>query len=472
MDRGLLKEHSSALNFMMRLLDWCLVFVCGLLAYYLSSAYEFFLELGVVGITRSYLYVVVLATFFSAMVFPAFATYRVWRGISVFTEIKHITIAWGMVVLMLMALAFITKLGADFSRSWMVIWFASTWCSLVSSRVILRMALRWLRLGGFNHKHIVIVGTGKQALEVANRLQKMTWFGLEIAAFFGCNDSGLPEILSNEKVITDYNELKKFVDANGIDQVWIALPRSEEDTIKQTINSLGSSITEIRYVPDIFEYQLMSHSLTEVAGLPVVNISHTSIDGVNRILKSIEDYLLASVLLIMVSPLMLLIAIGVKLNSKGPVFYKQDRVSWNGKHFTMLKFRTMPVNVEDETGPVWASKDEKRATRLGSFLRKTSLDELPQLINVLRGEMSLIGPRPERPVFVEKYKDEIPHYMRKHLVKAGLTGWAQVHGWRGDTCLHNRIEHDLYYIENWSLWLDIKIIIMTIFKGLIHKNAY
>lgn len=138
----------------------------------------------------------------------------------------------------------------------------------------------------------------------------------------------------------------------------------------------------------------------------------------------------------------------------------------------MFKFRSMPVEAEKGTGPVWASPMDNRATRFGSFLRKTSLDELPQLFNVLKGEMSLIGPRPERPMFVEKYKDEVPHYMKKHLVKAGLTGWAQVHGWRGNTCLHTRIEHDLYYIENWSLWLDIKIIVMTVFRGLVHKNAY
>jgi putative colanic acid biosynthesis UDP-glucose lipid carrier transferase len=169
---------------------------------------------------------------------------------------------------------------------------------------------------------------------------------------------------------------------------------------------------------------------------------------------------------------MALIAIGVKLSSPGPVLYRQKRVGWNGREFTMLKFRSMPVEAERESGPVWASKKDDRATPFGAFLRKTSLDELPQLFNVLRGEMSLIGPRPERPVFVEQYKDEVPHYNKKHLVKAGLTGWAQVHGWRGNTCLHTRIEHDLYYIENWSLWLDIKIIVMTIFRGLIHKNAY
>jgi putative colanic acid biosynthesis UDP-glucose lipid carrier transferase len=216
----------------------------------------------------------------------------------------------------------------------------------------------------------------------------------------------------------------------------------------------------------------MHHSLSEIAGVPVVNISYSAIDGVNEIVKACEDYLMAAVLLVLASPLMLLIAIGVKISSPGPVLYRQQRIGWNEKVFTMFKFRTMPIEIEKESGPVWASKIDKRATRFGAFLRNTSLDELPQLLNVLKGEMSLIGPRPERPMFVEKFKDEVPHYMKKHLVKAGLTGWAQVHGWRGNTCLHTRIEHDLYYIENWSLWLDVKIINMTVFRGLVHKNAY
>jgi putative colanic acid biosynthesis UDP-glucose lipid carrier transferase len=169
---------------------------------------------------------------------------------------------------------------------------------------------------------------------------------------------------------------------------------------------------------------------------------------------------------------MLLIAVGVKLSSPGPVFYRQERIGWNGKPFGMLKFRSMPVDAEEESGPRWASADDHRPTRFGSLLRRTSLDELPQFINVLKGEMSIVGPRPERPVFVHKFKDEVPDYMKKHLVKAGITGWAQVNGWRGNTDLSKRIEYDLYYIENWSLWLDIKIILMTLLPANIQKNAY
>ena len=195
-------------------------------------------------------------------------------------------------------------------------------------------------------------------------------------------------------------------------------------------------------------------------------------DGANRYIKALEDKLLAALILIIISPLLIILALGVKLSSKGPIFYRQERVTWYGKNFHMYKFRSMPVAAENDTGAVWAKAGENRATPFGAFLRKTSLDELPQFWNVLKGDMSIVGPRPERPVFVDKFKDEIPGYMQKHKVKAGITGWAQVNGWRGDTDLNKRIEHDLHYIENWSLWMDIKIIFLTIFKGFIHKNAY
>ena len=472
--KGFLKGHANLLNQLLRLGDLSLIIICGVLSYYASNAYDTFTAIGVQGLPKSYLQVILLVVLLSALIFPLFTIYRVWRGSSTLSEIKHLTMAWFMVALMLTLLAFITKSGAEYSRSWIAIWFGSGWIALVASRVAFRYVLRYLRSSGFNHRHIVIVGSGDQAAIVADRLQKSTWFGLEVSALFSSGQVSeyLPSWLRGKKIITEINDLRAHVDERDVDQVWISLPHSEEKTIRDVINVLDGSRTEIRYVPDIFEYQLMHHSLSEVAGVPVVNISYSAIDGANKLLKTVEDYVLASLLLVLASPIMALIAIGVKLSSPGPVLYRQKRVGWNGKEFTMLKFRSMPVEAERVTGPVWASKMDNRATPFGSFLRKTSLDELPQLFNVLRGEMSLIGPRPERPVFVEQYKDEIPHYNKKHLVKAGLTGWAQVHGWRGNTCLHTRIEHDLYYIENWTLWLDIKIIVMTLFRGLVHKNAY
>ncbi len=470
--KGFLKGHSNVLQIILRMIDFLVVLSCGALSYYYSAAYETYTAAGVQGLPEHYIKVILIASVLAALLFPLFNVYRVWRGSSTLTEIKYLTMAWLLVGLLLAGLAFVTKSGSDFSRHWMGLWFASTWVLLVSSRVMLRVVLSWLRSSGFNHRHIVIVGTGEQAIVVADRLRRSTWFGLEISALFGAAAEQLPPFLQNKKIISDVTELRQYVDGGGVDQVWISLPHSEEEIIRKVIVALDGSVAEIRYVPDIFEYQLMHHSLSEIAGVPVVNISYSAIDGMNEVVKTCEDYLLAAVLLVLASPLMLLIAAGVKLSSSGPILYRQRRVGWNGQEFTMFKFRSMPLEAEKESGPVWASKLDNRATRFGSFLRKTSLDELPQLLNVLKSEMSLIGPRPERPMFVEKYKDEIPHYMKKHLVKAGLTGWAQVHGWRGNTCLHTRIEHDLYYIENWSLWLDIKIIVMTVFRGLVHKNAY
>ncbi|MDH5483826.1 MAG: undecaprenyl-phosphate glucose phosphotransferase [Gammaproteobacteria bacterium] len=470
--KGFLRGHSNTLNHVLRLVDLLVVFICGTLAYYYSPAFETFTSLGTQGLPAHYFNAILLAVAFTAILFPMFNIYRVWRGTSTLVEIKSITIAWGMAILLLTALAFVTKSGAEFSRSWMGIWFASAWVSLVASRVSMRVVLRWLRSSGFNHRHIVIVGTGGQAAVVADRLRRSTWFGLEISALFGTDTKELPAWLRDKRLINDVVELRRYIDEGDVDQVWISLPHSEEKTISDVIGALDGSAAEIRYVPDIFEYQLMHHSLSEIAGVPVVNISYSAICGMNKWVKTVEDYILAAVLLALASPLMLFLAIGVKMSSPGPILYRQQRVGWNGQEFMMFKFRSMPVEAEKDTGPVWASQQDKRATTFGSLLRKTSLDELPQLFNVLKGEMSLIGPRPERPMFVEKYKDEVPHYMKKHLVKAGLTGWAQVHGWRGNTCLHTRIEHDLYYIENWSLWLDIKIIIMTVFRGLVHKNAY
>ncbi|MCG8537994.1 MAG: exopolysaccharide biosynthesis polyprenyl glycosylphosphotransferase, partial [Pseudomonadales bacterium] len=257
-----------------------------------------------------------------------------------------------------------------------------------------------------------------------------------------------------------------------VDQIWIAMPIAKVKQIQVLLKGLSQTTADIRLVPDIFGFQLLNHSVSAVAGLPVVNLSVTPMDGLNRYVKALEDKLFAGLILLVISPILFFLAIGVKLSSPGPIFYRQERVTWYGKSFHMYKFRSMPVTAENDTGAVWAKAGENRATPFGAFLRKTSLDELPQFWNVLKGDMSIVGPRPERPVFVDKFKDEIPGYMQKHKVKAGITGWAQVNGWRGDTDLNKRIEHDLHYIENWSLWMDIKIIFLTIFKGFIHKNAY
>jgi len=256
------------------------------------------------------------------------------------------------------------------------------------------------------------------------------------------------------------------------DEVWITLPIKEEALLESILHDLQHATVTTRFIPNLFSHRLLNHSLTEIAGLPVISLSETPLYGINKVLKTLEDKVLSLMILTLLAPIMLIIAVIIKFTSVGPILYKQERVGWNNTIFTILKFRTMPVGVEDESGPIWAKVNESRATKVGAFLRRTSLDELPQFINVLIGDMSIVGPRPERPFFVEQFKDEIPSYMKKHMVKAGITGWAQINGWRGDTDLSKRIECDLYYIENWSLWFDIKIILLTFYRGFISKHAY
>jgi putative colanic acid biosynthesis UDP-glucose lipid carrier transferase len=255
-----------------------------------------------------------------------------------------------------------------------------------------------------------------------------------------------------------------------LDEIWVMLPLGDTQAIERTLHALRHSAASIRLVPDLLTLRLINHGVTEVMGVPMYDVFASPMTGTNRLLKWLEDKVLSLLILTLISPVMVVVALGVKLNSSGPVFYRQERVGLNNRPFNMLKFRSMPVDVEKD-GVHWGGAAEKATTRFGQFIRKTSLDELPQFFNVLLGDMSIVGPRPERPMFVEQFKEEIPDYMKKHLVKAGITGWAQVHGWRGDTDLKTRIEFDLFYIENWSVWLDLKIIFLTVFKGFLNKNA-
>ena len=254
--------------------------------------------------------------------------------------------------------------------------------------------------------------------------------------------------------------------------MWIALPLRAESRIREILTALREQSVEIRFVPDIYGFHLLNHSFTEIAGLPIISLTETPMSGVNRVLKTLEDYVVSAAALIVLSPLLALIALVIALTSRGPVLYRQERITWNGERFHMFKFRTMPVDAEADSGPVWSTRSEPRATPFGRFLRRFSLDELPQLFNVLRGEMSLVGPRPERPEFVEQFRRQIPGYMQKHLVKAGITGWAQVNDLRGDSDLPQRINYDLYYIEHWSIWFDLRILALTLWHILTSRNAY
>jgi Undecaprenyl-phosphate glucose phosphotransferase len=319
---------------------------------------------------------------------------------------------------------------------------------------------------------VLIVGARELGQSVAQTLLKHPELGIQISGFL----TGVPQKVGTRiegiKVLGRYEEIDQVIQNQGVNLVIFALPLAAHQKLEEMLNQIRDELVDIKIVPDLYRFISLRGGIEEFEGLPFINLRESPMVGWNRILKRSFDILLSFLGLIGFSPLLLLIAAAVKITSPGPVLFRQVRMGLDGHVFEMLKFRSMVVGAEKETGPIWAQKGDPRRTGLGRMLRRFSLDELPQLINVLKGEMSLVGPRPERPEFIESFKDQIPNYMLRHKMKAGMTGWAQINGWRGNTSLKKRIECDLYYIENWSLLLDLKILFKTLWKGIYSQEAY
>ena len=358
-----------------------------------------------------------------------------------------------------------------FSRLHMILFAVATPMLMVLARIAMYMLLRRGRKKGKHLRRVLILGAGTAGRKLEEALRQYPWIGFEIAGFLDDHKKDQENILGEVSEAVDV--VDRFQRENRpIHYVYIALPLTVLHRIEPLVNELSTRLAHVCLVPDLFHFDIVNSRVTSVEGLPIIHLIDEAPLEFARVTKRIVDVVFAAAALVFLSPIMLLLAVGVKLSSPGPVFYRQRRMGLNGRTFDMLKFRSMPVNAEADTGAVWAQPGEKRATRIGAFMRRASLDELPQFINVLKGDMSVVGPRPERPVFIEQFRGRVPRYMLRHKVKAGITGWAQVHGWRGDTSIEKRIEYDLYYIRNWSLRLDIKIMIMTIWSGFVHKNAY
>ncbi len=459
---GSTNKFATAFGVLLRLGD-PLVLIAGALA---AHAVRF----GNLRMPIDYGRLVCITVLFALLVLGASPLYRSWRGRSLLAEFAQLLLQWVVIFGGLLAYAAAIQVTDEISRLWLGGWFGMSLAGVFALRLVVRAGAAWVRAHGMDLRSAVIVGANPDAQHIVDTLRTNAWAGIDVRGWFTtCADRGHIEGVG---ALGSLEGLGDYVERHGIDQVWIALPMSEQAEIAASLGQLQHATADIKFVPDMFGMHLLNHSVEQVAGLPVINLQQTPLQGHARLLKAVEDRALAAGILLLIAPLMAMIAVAVKLSSPGPVFYRQERMSWNNRTFQMLKFRSMPVDAETGSGAVWAKAGENRATRVGAFLRRTSLDELPQFINVLKGDMSIVGPRPERPVFVHKFKHEIPAYMKKHMVKAGITGWAQVNGWRGSTDLHKRIECDLFYIENWSLWFDIKIVIMTLFKGFVHKNAY
>jgi len=337
-----------------------------------------------------------------------------------------------------------------------VYFFVLATINLIVVRLAFHSAVLGLRRRRDALRRTLIVGGGNLAHELRRRLDGRPELGLELCG---------PRAVSAD-------ELPGLIEAQSIDLVFFALPVAAQAELDAMLSRLQGTLVEIKVVPDLSEHTRLRSTVEELEGLPVVSINATPMIGWSGVMKRAFDLAVGLPLLALSAPLMALIALAVRLTSGSPVFYVQERVSLDGRPFHLVKFRTMHVDAERAPGPVWAAPDDPRRTRLGALLRRTSLDELPQLWHVVTGQMSLVGPRPERPVFIEEFRARVPRYMLRHRVKAGLTGWAQVNGWRGNTSIQRRLDHDLDYIRNWSLGLDVKILFLTVLRGFRDRNAY
>ncbi|MGZ3655884.1 MAG: undecaprenyl-phosphate glucose phosphotransferase [Bdellovibrionota bacterium] len=358
-----------------------------------------------------------------------------------------------------------------FSRVVIVYFMSISGVYLLFTRLFLRNFLRRLVRHGFKSRPVVIVGTGASALAAVDRMRRMPEPGIQVKGFFsldGRTPAGLPA-----PVLGSYSQIAAVCAQLGHgSEIIIALPRAEASEQDAILRSLGDTTHDVYLVPDLYEYIVVGCTVEDFDQVPVLALNESPIDPIGAFMKRCFDFACSFFALLVLSPLLALIAIAVKLTSRGPVFYGQVRMGLDGSTFKMWKFRSMRMDAEKDTGAVWAKKGDDRRTPIGAFLRSTSLDELPQFWNVLVGDMSLVGPRPERPEFVHQFRGKIPAYMLRHKVKAGITGWAQVNGWRGDTSLEKRIECDLYYIRNWNFLFDVKILLLTPLRGFVNKNAY
>jgi Undecaprenyl-phosphate glucose phosphotransferase len=341
-----------------------------------------------------------------------------------------------------------------------------------ASRACVRELLERRWRAGIGLKRVLIAGAGDLGRIVADKILEHREMGYQLVGFVDDRAAGDHLGYRGLPLLGTLDDAGEIAQREVVDQLYVALPPDQHLRMLELIESTSREMIDVKVVPDLLQVLALRARLEDLDGVPVINVNEPPLHGFNSVVKRGLDIVISTAALLILAVPLGLVALLVKLTSSGPVFYRQERTGLVGKPFTILKFRSMRDDAERETGPVWAQEDDPRVTRFGRFMRRSNIDELPQLWNVLRGDMSIVGPRPERPHFVEQFKHRIPQYMLRHKVKAGLTGWAQVNGWRGNTPLEKRIEYDLYYIENWSVRLDLKIMWLTVIKGFFHKHAY
>ena len=467
----MIKDNQQHFNRLHVVLDGLVVIVSYALAWWLKLSGIF---------TNDHVGVLSFEFYMKALIFIvplyAFNLYTPKRVQGRRLELSNIIMANTVGILIVFAGFFLvlsyTEEAKNFSRSMFAYFYIFNIVLEEVERLVVRGFLRSIRRKGYNQKHILLVGYSKAAEQYIDRIRQNPQWGYNIRGILDDNIAR-GTVYKGVKVIGSIENLTFILPENKLDEIAITLGLEEYYKLEKIVSQCEKSGVHTKFIPDYGNIIPTRPYTEDLLGLPVINIRYVPLSNTfNAMIKRLMDIVGSIICIVIFSPVMLLSAILVKITSSGPLIFKQERVGLHNEKFMMYKFRTMYVQTEEEEKKGWTQKNDPRVTKVGGFLRKTSLDEFPQLFNVLKGDMSLVGPRPERPQYVEKFREEIPRYMIKHQVRPGMTGWAQVNGYRGDTSIRKRIEHDLYYIENWTLGLDIKILFLTVFKGFINKNAY
>ncbi|RLC47179.1 MAG: undecaprenyl-phosphate glucose phosphotransferase [Candidatus Coatesbacteria bacterium] len=467
----MLKEHHRAVLFLFATCDVVATIGAFIASYYIRFYTIFEAPAGIPDI-RLYISPLVLSAIAVLWVatFSIAGLYRPRRlkpRVDEFFKIIYVVI---LSVVILMGLGYMYR-DYLFSRGVLLIFMFLDIVAIASFRMLLRSVLAHLRKAGYNLRRLLIVGAGELAKNVIRKIEENPYVGLKIVGAVD-NSKRIGERVGDDvKVVGRIQDTSRIAADLGADQVLITLPFSQHKTLSKLLHDLKDTLIDIKIAPDILQHIMLRSYVEELDGIPIVNLTYTPLSGWRHRLKRLEDLAFSAVALVLLSPVFLVVSIVIKCTSKGPVFYKQERMGLDGKSFTMFKFRTM-VDGADQSGREWTTKNDPRVTRFGAVLRRFSIDEIPQFYNVFKGDMSIVGPRPEQPAFVDEFRNTIPHYMLRHKVKSGMTGLAQVNGWRGDTSMRKRLKSDLYYIENWSLSMDFKILFRTITRAFNQKNAY
>ncbi|UGB38277.1 undecaprenyl-phosphate glucose phosphotransferase [Frateuria soli] len=465
-ESAFLSRYAALLDILLRVGDIAIVVGTAVLCHRL--------RLGEWAMAAPYPVAVLVAVLLVLIVFPMCGIYRSWRGESLASESLRLAAAWLGVIVLLTVLNAAVKYADDFSRLWAAGWIAGTPLLLCLHRWTARYAIGRLRALGLDTRSVVLVGSTPAGKRILEATRKSPWMGLNVEGYVTTPYDHEPDLAL--PCVGDLDHFLARLRDHAPDQIWVALPMRAEALIARLMEATADIPTTVRLVPDMFGYELINHHAGNVAGVPVITLRGSRVVGHARVIKAVEDRVLAALFLLLLAPLMLLIAVAVKFSSPGPIIYRQERHGLGGKEIEVWKFRSMRVHQEDEGKITQATRDDARVTAVGRFLRRSSLDELPQFINVLQGRMSIVGPRPHALAHNRQYSEQLRGYMQRHGTKPGITGLAQVRGFRGETNtldkMASRVELDILYINRWTPWLDLKIILLTPVALLKSTNAY